>query len=46
MRTLPTPGQYTLTFDRDGYESATRTVDLTASPQVSGLEVTLAPTTG
>ena len=46
VRALPTPGQYTLTFDRDGYEPATRTVDLTSSPQVSGLVVTLAPTTG
>jgi hypothetical protein len=46
VRGLPTPGQYSLTFERDGYESATRTVDLTTAPQVSGLDVSLAPTTG
>jgi hypothetical protein len=46
VRTLPTPGQYTLTFERDGYESATQTVDLAAGQQVPGLAVTLAPTTG
>jgi hypothetical protein len=46
VRTLPTPGQYTLTFEREGYSSATRTVDLTAAQQVSGLAVTLSPTRG
>jgi hypothetical protein len=46
VRTLPTPGQYTLTFERDGYESATRTVDLAAGQQLPGVSVTLAPTTG
>ena len=46
VRTLPTPGQYTLTFERDGFTSATRTVELAAGQQVGGLAVTLAPTTG
>ncbi|MET0459709.1 MAG: carboxypeptidase-like regulatory domain-containing protein, partial [Ilumatobacteraceae bacterium] len=46
VRTLPTPGQYTLTFVRPGYSSATRTVDLAAAQQLSGLSVTLSPTTG
>lgn len=46
VRTLPTPGQYTLTFERAGYEPATRTVDLTAAQQVEGLQITMMPTTG
>jgi hypothetical protein len=46
LRTLPTPGQYTLTFSREGFEPATRSVDLAAAQQVSGLAITLAPTTG
>jgi hypothetical protein len=46
VRTLPTPGTYTLTFQREGYEPATRTVDLVAGQQQSGLAVTMAPTTG
>jgi hypothetical protein len=46
VRTLPTPGQYTLTFERDGYRSETRTVSLAAGQQVSGLTVAMAPTTG
>jgi hypothetical protein len=46
VRTLPTPGQYTLTFEREGYESATRTVDLAAGQQLEGLLVTMMPTTG
>ncbi len=46
VRTLPTPGKYTLTFQRTGYESATRTVDLVAGQQLDGLAITLAPTTG
>ena len=46
VRTLPTPGQYTLTFEREGYDPATRTVDLAAAQQLPGLAVTLAPATG
>ncbi len=46
VRALPTPGQYTLTFAKEGYESATRTVDLVEGQQVSGLAIMLAPTTG
>ena len=46
LRTLPTPGSYTLTFQRDGYEPATRTVDLVAAQQLTGLAVTMAPSNG
>jgi hypothetical protein len=46
VRTLPTPGTYTLTFQRDGYEPATRTVTLGAAQQLGDIAVTLAPTTG
>lgn len=46
VRTLPTPGSYTLTFQRAGYESATRTVTLAAAQQLGEIAVTMAPTTG
>jgi hypothetical protein len=46
VRSLPTPGQYTLTFERDGYSAETRTVDLAAAQQLEGLAVSLAPATG
>jgi hypothetical protein len=46
LRDLPTPGTYTVTFTKDGYQSATRTVDLQAAQQLAGLDVTMAPTTG
>jgi hypothetical protein len=46
VRALPTPGQYTLTFRREGYSGETRTVDLAAGQQLPGLAVTLVPATG
>ncbi len=46
VRNLPTPGNYTVTFDRPGYQSATRSVDLQPGQQLSGLAITMAPTTG
>ncbi|MET0580001.1 MAG: carboxypeptidase-like regulatory domain-containing protein, partial [Ilumatobacteraceae bacterium] len=46
VRALPTPGQYTLTYAKEGYESATRTVTLAAGQQLPDLGVMLAPTTG
>jgi Carboxypeptidase regulatory-like domain len=46
LRSLPTPGTYTVTFERAGYQSATRTVDLQAGQQLAGIAVTMAPTTG
>jgi hypothetical protein len=46
VRSLPTPGQYTLTFERDGYRPETRTVDLADAQQLEGLTVPLAPAAG
>jgi hypothetical protein len=46
LRSLPTPGQYTVTFEREGYSSATRTFDLAAEQQLEGVAVTLDPRTG
>jgi Carboxypeptidase regulatory-like domain len=46
LRDLPTPGTYTVTFAKEGYQSATRTADLQAAQQVGGLDVTMAPTIG
>jgi hypothetical protein len=46
VRTLPTPASYTLTFQRAGYEPATRTVTLAAAQQLGDIAVTMAPTTG
>jgi hypothetical protein len=45
LRNLPTPASYTVTFERDGYQPATRTVDLQAAQQLAGMAVTMAPTT-
>jgi hypothetical protein len=46
VRTLPTPASYTLTFQRAGFEPATRTVELSSAQEVSGLAITMAPTAG
>jgi Carboxypeptidase regulatory-like domain len=46
LRSLPTPGQYTVTFKAEGYSSETRTFDLGAEQQLDGVAVTLAPQTG
>jgi hypothetical protein len=46
LRSLPTPGQYTVTFQRDGYSSETRTFDLADGQELDGRSVTLTPRTG
>jgi hypothetical protein len=46
LRSLPTPGQYTVTFEREGYSSETRTLDLAAAQQLPGVSVSLSPRTG
>lgn len=42
---LSTPGRYTLTFQREGFATATVAVDLGPSGLASGVDVALAPTT-
>lgn len=44
--TLPTPGVYTVTLSGDGFQSRTRTLDLTAGASPEPLKVTLRSSTG
>lgn len=46
VRGLATPARYTLTFERDGYTSQTRSVQLGAAEERDGTTVSLVPTTG
>jgi hypothetical protein len=46
LRSLPTPGQYTVRFVREGYSSETRTIDLGPDEPEEGLAISLAPRTG
>jgi Carboxypeptidase regulatory-like domain len=46
LRNLPTPAAYTVTFQHAGYQSATRTIDLQLNQPLTGIAVTLTPTTG
>lgn len=46
LRSLPTPGTYTITVEREGYTSQTVTVSLTPAQQTLDLAITIAPNTG
>lgn len=41
LRALPTPAVYTITFDREGFTSETRTISLTTGGEISGTDVQL-----
>ena len=46
IRSLPTPGTYTVTVSKQGYSSQTVTVSLTEGQQITDLSITIAPNTG
>ena len=46
LRSLPTPGTYTVTVTRDGYSSQAVTVTLTDGQQITDLSISIAPDTG
>lgn len=46
LRSLPTPGTYTVTVAREGYSSQTVTVTLTEGQQITDLSISIAPNTG